>query len=203
MRLSNMPYHTYVLEDWSLLAQGYQNFPQLNAVKRWESPCRCFSTLHPPMHEAGHSLIFSASLSNLHRSPHPHFPRLPPLGYLPHNTWLIKCQFKRTPNKRIPFASLIDVQGYSSQVSIVLAYLSSLYMEQSWNPSTWWEPTRLEFVWCILTLGKWITTPLYHAMKFELILKEYSDFSVLWRISVLLPLHRGLKECLAGCLICN
>ena len=61
------------------------------------------------------------------------------------------------------------IQGYSSQVSIVLAYLYSLYMEQSWNPSTWWEPTWLEIFWCILTLGKWKITPVYHAMKFELI----------------------------------
>ena len=57
--------------------------------------------------------------------------------------------------------------------------------------------------WCKLPLGKWRITSLDHAMKFELILKKYSVFSVLWRISVLLPLHRGFKECLAGCLICN
>ena len=72
------------------------------------------------------------------------------------------------------------LQGYSSQVSIVLAYLFSLYMEQSWNPSTWWEPTWLEFFWCILTLGKWKITPVYHAMKFGADFGIFCFFSVLW-----------------------
>ena len=72
------------------------------------------------------------------------------------------------------------VQGDSSQVSIVLAYLSSLYMKHSWNPSTRWEPTWVEFVWCILTLGKWKTTPQKHAIKFG------GDFGKKWNSKIFL-----------------
>ena len=75
---------------------------------------------------------------------------------------------------------IIYVQGYSSQVSIVLAYLYSLYMEQSWNPLTWREPTWSEFIWCMLTYGKWKITPVYHAMKFGADFGFFCDFSVLW-----------------------
>ena len=61
-----------------------------------------------------------------------------------------------------------------------MAYLSSLYMKQSWNPLTWWEPTWLEIFWCILTLGKWKITPVYHAMKFGADFGIFLVFSVLW-----------------------
>ena len=93
------------------------------------------------------------------------------------------------------------IQGYSSQVSIVLAYLYSLYMEQSWNPSTWQEPTWLEIFWCILTLGKWKITPVYHAMKFGADFRNLSSFLSFMRISLSLPLNRWVGECSTGCLI--
>ena len=75
-----------------------------------------------------------------------------------------------------------QIQGDSSQVSIVLAYLSSLYMKHSWNPSTRWEPTWVEFVWCILTLGKWKTTPQKHAIKFG------GDFGKKWNSKIFLEI---------------